>query len=389
MNRTTSSPTDASPGGSTTSARIGPTLGRARAAEPAREEAEPRHRLPEWLRTVLGVPLLAKIAGANALIVIIAIAISLGLHDLNRPGITLASVMMVALVISLVVNLALVQVALQPIHDLEDTAHRVWGGDLEARVPPSLVADRDMVRVGRTVNLLLDALTSDRARMRRLASLVITAQDEERSRIARELHDSTAQSLTAIVLQLSAAARDARTPEIAARLSEVKEMAGLALEEVRTLSHRVHPRVLDDLGLVPAVRWLARQARDSSDVDITVDALGNTELIPAQVASVLYRVAQEALTNAVRHAAPTSVAIIVRADAGTATLELSDDGRGFDIAEAEARRPGMGLFSMRERVSLVDGELDLTSAPGSGTRVVARVPLTAGRPFNHMEANDG
>jgi signal transduction histidine kinase len=321
--------------------------------------------------------------------VIIAIAISLGLHDLNRPGITLGSVMMVALVISLIVNLLLVQVALRPIRDLENTAHRVWGGDLEARVPPSLVADRQMVRVGRTVNLLLDALTSDRARMRRLASLVITAQDEERSRIARELHDSTAQSLTAIVLQLSAAARDARTPEIAERLSDVKEMAGLALEEVRTLSHRVHPRVLDDLGLVAAVRWLARQARDSADVEITVDALGDTERIPAQVASVLYRVAQEALTNAVRHAAPTSVALTVRADADTATLEVSDDGRGFDIAEAEARRPGMGLFSMRERVSLVDGRLDLTSAPGSGTRVVAKVPLTAGRPFYHMEANDG
>jgi signal transduction histidine kinase len=83
------------------------------------------------------------------------------------------------------------------------------------------------------------------------------------------------------------------------------------------------------------------------------------------------------------------VALTVRADADTATLEVSDDGRGFDIAEAEARRPGMGLFSMRERVSLVDGRLDLTSAPGSGTRVVAKVPLTAGRPFYHMEANDG
>ncbi len=389
MNRTASSPVDPTPNASAAQTPIGPTLARARAAESARVEAEPQQRLPGWLRSVLGVPLLAKIAGANALIVIIAIAISLGLHDLSRPGLTLASVMMVALVISLLVNLALVRVALRPIHDLEDTAHRVWGGDLEARVPPSLVADRDMVRVGRTVNLLLDALTSDRARMRRLASLVITAQDEERSRIARELHDSTAQSLTAIVLQLSAAARDARAPEIAARLSDVKEMAGMALEEVRTLSHRVHPRVLDDLGLVPAVRWLARQARDSSEVDITVDAMGDTEHIPAQAASVLYRVAQEALTNAVRHAAPTTVAITVRADADTATLEVSDDGRGFDIAEAEARRPGMGLFSMRERVSLVDGELDLTSAPGSGTRVVASVPLTAGRPFNHMEANDG
>ncbi|HET7551563.1 MAG TPA: sensor histidine kinase [Gemmatimonadaceae bacterium] len=389
MNRPASTSTETPASAGSVPPRMGPVLARARASESAREETAQQRELPRWLRAVLGVPLLAKIAGANALIVIIAIVISLGLHDLNRPGITLASVMMVALVLSLLVNLLLVQVALRPIRDLENTAHRVWGGDLEARVPPSLVADRDMVRVGRTVNLLLDALTSDRARMRRLASLVITAQDEERSRIARELHDSTAQSLTAIVLQLSAAARDARVPEIAARLSEVKEMAGMALEEVRTLSHRVHPRVLDDLGLVAAVRWLARQARDSSDVDITVDALGETDRIPAQVASVLYRVAQEALTNAVRHAAPTTVAIVVRADANTATLEVSDDGRGFDIAEAEARRPGMGLFSMRERVSLVDGQLDLTSLPGSGTRVVARIPLTAGRPFYHMEANDG
>lgn len=353
------------------------------------DEPQPVRWLPAWLRVALGVPLLAKIAGANALIVIIALAISIGLHDMNRPGITLGSVMLVALVISLVVNLVLVHAALRPIRDLENTAHKVWGGDLKARVPPSLVADRDMKRVGRTVNLLLDALTSDRARMRRLASLVITAQDEERSRIARELHDSTAQSLTAIVLQLSAAARDARTPEIAARLTDVKDMAGMALEEVRTLSHRVHPRVLDDLGLVPAVRWLARQARESANVDITVDALGDAEHIPPQVASVLYRVAQEALTNAVRHAAPSTVAITVRADANVATLEVADDGRGFDIAEAEARRPGMGLFSMRERVSLVDGRLDMSSAPGAGTRVTARIPLTNGTPFSHVEANDG
>jgi signal transduction histidine kinase len=376
------------PAGAPASPRLGPVLARSSIGTPA-AEAEPLRWLPGWLRVVLGVPLLAKIAGANALIVIIALAISIGLHDMNRPGITLASVMLVALVISLLVNLVLVHAALRPIRDLENTAHRVWGGDMQARVPPSLVADRDMKRVGRTVNLLLDALTSDRARMRRLASLVITAQDEERSRIARELHDSTAQSLTAIVLQLSAAARDARAPEIAARLTDVKDMAGMALEEVRTLSHRVHPRVLDDLGLVAAVRWLARQARESSNVDITVDALGDAEHIPPQVASVLYRVAQEALTNAVRHASPSTVAITVRADAHLATLEVADDGRGFDIAEAEARRPGMGLFSMRERVSLVDGRLELGSSPGTGTRVTATIPLTNGTPFSHVEANDG
>lgn len=378
-----------SPDGTAGSLQLGPTLARAKAAESARAAGSAQLELPGWLRAVLGVPLLVKIAGANALIVIIAVGISLGLHDMNRPGMTLASVMIVALFVSLLVNLVLVHVALRPIRELEATARRVWGGDLEARVAPSLVADRHMTRVGRTINLLLDALTSDRARMRRLASLVITAQDEERSRIARELHDSTAQSLTAIVLQLSAAARDATVPDLAERLSEVKEMAGSALEEVRTLSHRVHPRVLDDLGLVAAVRWLARQARDSAGVDVTVDALGEAETIPAPAASVLYRVAQEALTNAVHHAGPTSIAVTVQTDAETATLEVADDGCGFDLAEAEARRPGMGLFSMRERVSLVDGQLDVISSPGSGTRVVARVPLAVRRPFHPMDASDG
>lgn len=384
-----STPRGSAEGRTPGSLQIGPALARAWAAESTRPVAATQRELPRWLRAVLGVPLLVKIAGANALIVVIAAGISLGMHSVRSPGMAMAAVMILALLASLVVNLVLVQVALRPIRELEDTARRVWAGDLEARVAPSLVSDRHMTRVGRTINLLLDALTSDRARMRRLASLVITAQDEERSRIARELHDSTAQSLTAIVLQLSAAARDAGSLALAVRLSEVKEMAGSALEEVRTLSHRVHPRVLDDLGLLAAVRWLARQARESAGVEITVDALGETEAIPPPAASVLYRVAQEALTNAVRHADPSSVAIVVQTDALTAMLEVADDGRGFDLAEAELRRPGMGLFSMRERVSLVDGQIEVISSPGSGTRVVARVPLAARGPFSAMDTDGG
>lgn len=337
--------------------------------------------MPRWVRAVLGVPLLMKIIGANALIVVIAAAILLGIHDVHSPGRTMAGVTVAALVASLLINLVLVHVALRPLRDLEETADRVWRGDLDARVPPSLVADRDMARVGRTINLLLGGLTSDRARMRRLASQVISAQDEERARIARELHDSTAQSLTAIVLQLSAAARDATDPALAGRLTEIKTMAGSALEEVRSLSHRVHPRVLDDLGLAAALQWLARQARDSSGLFVTVDAVGELASLPPSVASALYRVAQEALTNAVRHAAPTTVAITIRAHETGATLEVVDDGRGFDPAEAEARRPGMGLFAMRERMSLVDGRLEVMSTPGAGTRVVAWVPLAPPSPL--------
>jgi signal transduction histidine kinase len=331
--------------------------------------------LPHWLRAVLGVPLVVKIIGANALIVIGATAATLAIPDLHGPGRAVVEVMTAALVASLVVNLILVHVALRPIRRLEETAKRVWRGDLEARVPPSLVADHDMARVGRTINLLLDGLLADRARMRRLASQVIRAQDQERSRIARELHDSTAQTLTAIVLQLSAASRDSADPAMAARLEEIKTMAGSALEEVRTLSHTVHPRVLDDLGLVPALRWLARHSHESTGIPIAVSESGETGAIPPAVASVLYRVAQEALGNALRHAAPRAVSITVRAGPSAATLEVVDDGRGFDLAAAEATRRGLGLFSMRERVALVDGSLELYTEPGRGTRVVASVPL--------------
>jgi len=350
---------------------IGPRVERA----PERERAQAR-RVPRLLRAALSVPLLMKIAGANALIVVIAAIISLRMHRLDGPDQALMGVMLLALTLSLVINLVLVRVALRPISALEGVAERVWRGDLDARVRPSLVADRDMARVGRTINLLLDSLMSDRARMRRLASQVISAQDEERARIARELHDSTAQTLTAVVLQLSAAVRDTADPSMAERLAEVKTMAGAALEEVRNMSHRMHPRVLDDLGLEAALEWLARGARESAGVMVTVDTVGETADLPPTAAPVLYRVAQEALGNALRHAAPTSVGITLRVDASSATLEVVDDGRGFDVVEAEARRPGMGLFSMRERVSLVDGHLDVSSAPGAGTRVLATIPLT-------------
>ena len=134
------------------------------------------------------------------------------------------------------------------------TARRVSAGDLEARVPPSVLADRDMARVGTTLNTLLDRLTDDRARVRRLAAQVISAQDEERARVARELHDSTAQMLAAVMLQLGAAAQESSRPRSTTRLATMRELVAEALEEVRTLSHTMHPRVLDDLGLAAALR---------------------------------------------------------------------------------------------------------------------------------------
>jgi signal transduction histidine kinase len=329
---------------------------------------------PRWASAILGVPLAAKLAGANAVIVVAALAAAYGLRAGSDQG-RMVAVMGVALGVSLLVNLALVHVALRPLQTLEDAAARVYGGDLNTRVTPSPLADREMARVGGAINLLLDSLAADRARARQLASEVIRAGEQERAYLARELHDSAAQTLAAVVFQLSAAARDSTDPAVAARLDGIKAMAVQVLEEVRMLAGAVHPRVLDDLGLPAALRAAARQAAEHHEMEVTVVADVDRTDVPPAVASVLYRVAQEALKNALRHAHAHEVNLRLARQNGRIVLDVVDDGAGFDVAEAERRRPGMGLFTMRQRVALLDGEFDVVSRPGQGTRITAAVPL--------------
>jgi len=342
-------------------------------------EVEPVRIAPRPPRGVveraLSIPLLGKLAGANLLIVLAALAGLAIERRVNASG-NVVPILGVALGMSLLVNFVLVFIALRPLKDLEVTARRVSTGDLDARVTPSMLADRNIARVGATLNTVLDHLMEDRARVRRLAAQVISAQDEERARVARELHDSTAQILTAVMLQLGVAARETDSPHLLERIATLRELAAEALEEVRTLSHTMHPRILDDLGLAAALEWLGRQTRNQTTLEVQVRAAPGDGQIPAPLASVLYRVAQEALRNAVRHSDAKCVELRLRHEPGAAVLEVIDDGHGFDVKKAEERRPGMGLFSMRERVALVNGRLVVTSDRDHGTRVVATVPLT-------------
>ena len=332
-------------------------------------------RRPDGRSTIrlapLRAPLVVKLFGANVLVVAL-----LALACLRWRAVPVAPLIGVAVAV-LALHLVLVLLALRPIRDLETTASRVWHGDFGARVERSAFADRDVVRIGAMFNTLLDGLVSDRAKMRALATEVIAIGDRERAALARELHDSTAQRLAALLLQLSAAARDSRDPTLTSRLEDARNMAAELMEEVRVLSHTLHPRVLDDLGLVAALEKLARDAATGSNVSIDVDANPGVQ-VPRGVESVLYRVAQEGVRNAIGHGSPRHLAIRVRADDRTARLEVRDDGAGFDLAAADRRRAGMGLLSMRERVALVDGELDITTAPGRGTTLVATVPITSG-----------
>jgi signal transduction histidine kinase len=326
--------------------------------------------------TALRVPLVIKLLGANAL----ALAVFLGVLYAER-SLPLSVSVVLAAVGAIIVFGALASVALLPLRGIEVVASRVRRGDFGARVGASPVADQDMKRIGTTFNLLLDGLVADRERVETLASAIIDAGDRERAMLARELHDSTAQQLAAVVLQLSAAARDCQDPVLAQRLDAIREQTKATLEEVRLLSHTVHPRVLDDLGLTAALKKLGREVGESKNIDVEVTSTVDNSRVPSTAAAVLYRVAQAAMHNVAKHAEAEHVDLRLTAASrngavgGQVVLEIVDDGRGFDLADAERRRPGMGLFTMRERVALAGGRLDVESTPGAGTRIVASVPI--------------
>ena len=361
------------------------TLERGRRQASLAGERDVATGLPKWVERLLRIPLPMKLAGANAFLLIAATATAIVVrnHELNAAPVLI--VVSAAFLVALLVNIVLVNLAVRPMTILEKTVDTIWHGDFDARVPPSLLADRHVARVGRMFNILLDGLLSDRARARRLAAELISAGDRERAAVSRELHDSTAQSLAALVMQLGALAHDADdTPveKLKERLDNARTLAATTLEEVRLMAHTMHPRVLDDLGLVAAIRRLVRESiSHASSPDATtaevVAVEGIDEDIPAAQASVLYRVAQEALQNVLRHAAASHVEIHIWADDDTARIEIVDDGVGFDPDAARPERVGIGLFAMRERVALMDGDLHISSSTGAGTSVLASVPLHA------------
>lgn len=333
--------------------------------------------MPRPLARFLAVPLSAKLAGANLTIVIAALGAALYTHRGEPEDARLFVLMAGALALSLVVSVALVLAALRPLRYLEDAAHQVSRGDLAARVPASVLADRDIARVGRTFNEVLDSLIADRTRARRLASEVIRAGDRQCALIGRELNESTAQVLAALTFETSALAWGTSDPELSERLEAIRSLTSDALDQVGTLAQAVYPRVLDDLGLVVALKGFARRAAETTPVQVDVFDDIDAVHIPDSTATMLYRVAEEAVTNAVKHAWAERVCIRLTATEAAARLVITDDGRGFDVEAAQVG-PGIGLFMMQERASLAGGEFAVESGPATGTRIQVFVPLEGG-----------
>jgi len=229
---------------------------------------------------------------------------------------------------------------------------------------------------------LSNDLLSGENQIRKLVTGLLTAQDEEAKRIARVLHDESGQLLTAVYISLDQTAKRL-PPEKKVQLAKAKELLDQVEDRLRSLSHELYPTLLEELGLVASLEYLAGQMSKRSGIRITVESQLNAGLSsPSEL--TLYRVIQEGLNNTVRHARATNAHIRLLEDQQSIYCSIRDDGIGFDV-EAVSRRAGtdgarLGLDGMRERVAAIDGTLQILSAPGLGTDLHIGIPKEVIKP---------
>lgn len=304
------------------------------------------------------MPLYLRVFAINATVLTFAaVALVISPLTVSFPvALTELVVLSAGLAGLLVVNLALLRRVFGPLARLTRFMREVDPLRPGSRIPPGS-ADPEIAELTGAFNEMIERLESER---RDSALRALAAQEGERRRIALELHDEVGQALTAAMLRLDSAEVD-----------EAKEGLRETLEDVRGIARRLRPEALDDLGLRNALRALVATLARTARLDVTPEIEASLPPLTAEQELVVYRVAQEALTNAVRHSGATTVRFSVTSVEGEIVLAVEDDGRGFAPALGSE---GSGIRGMRERALLVRGRLEVESAPGRGTAVRLRVP---------------
>jgi two-component system, NarL family, sensor histidine kinase UhpB len=339
-----------------------------------------------WLKRLANISIFYKILIANSSIVVLgAIA---GTYLTLRWGDDVESVLefvlafaLVGTLISVVVNWLVLRATFQPLDELERTVDQVRQGNFSVRASKPDFGDPNIDALSQTMNGMLDTVERYRAQLHSLSMQVVNAQEEERKRIARELHDDTAQVLTAQLLRLKTmeAVGQRLDPE---GLGQLIDMTAEALEDVRHMAHELRPPSIDDLGLHASVESLTAQFRERFGIPIAYRIEGTKRRFPSGIEIAMYRIIQEALTNVAKHSQAKSASVAIGNDETSIWAEVHDQGVGFDpLSVDRSDGSGLGLFGMQERTTLFSGKLRIDSAPGRGTTVTVRMPLPESAPL--------
>ena len=241
-------------------------------------------------------------------------------------------------------------------------------------------SDERFDRLADAFNQMLEQLAQDAREMQQLSRQILQAQEDERYRLARELHDEAAQSLTSLLVHIRLLERANNPAEAQRHVQELRDLTARALEDVRRVALDLRPTILDDLGLAAALEWRVDEFNKQEGVQASITIDGMAQRLPREMELVLYRVGQEALSNISRHAAASEVHVVLQRRSAHCILQVTDNGAGFDPAGVSARDGhGLGLVGMRERIAMIGGELEVASQPGAGAQITARVPWSNGK----------
>ena len=284
------------------------------------------------------------------------------------------------ILITLLVNRVIIYNALLPLHELGDAIEHVHSGQIN--IPDSLknYKDPDIRRLVIAIDAMLNRMANYTSQLQAISERVIDAQEAERVRIARSLHDDTAQSISMLIIDLERLSSQipADKPDITRYLSDAQNVATRLLENLRKIIWDLRPSILDDLGLHSAIHWFARTNLEKAGVKVEFWTGSEAMRLPPHLETMLFRIAQEAISNVLRHADARKVSIRLWTADEHIWLVIKDDGRGFDLEKTTGEavdRKQLGLLGIQERVSLVGGEVKIESIPGSGTCLQLHVPL--------------
>jgi two-component system, NarL family, sensor histidine kinase UhpB len=319
-------------------------------------------------RNLLNQVLVANLLLMVAAVVATGVAGDLDLSLGDRPELVL--ILALAVGLTIVVNVTLLQRRFRPLERLVDEMERA---DLSRpgaglRSVDGVTEPEEVARLERAFRRMLERLEAER---RRTSHTALSAQEEERARVARDLHDEVNQSLTALLLRLEAA-RVKAPAELAQELADTKALANQAMEELLMLARQLRPTALDDLGLKAALAGHVKELGQRGGIRASFEGNGDFSVLPPDIQLVVYRVAQEAISNAAQHSGADHLRVQLVRTGDRVELTVADDGSGFTFDQA-AR--GLGIAGMRERALLVGGDVQVESRPDVGTRVSLTVPL--------------
>ncbi|MDR3539770.1 MAG: HAMP domain-containing protein [Desulfosporosinus sp.] len=340
------------------------------------------------------------VSGLDSIELHIGLSESALLLPISRISWVIAVLTLIGMIIGSLAALVLSRLITRPLEKLTRQAEQIGEGNLEGEIQ---LNSRDEVgNLARTFNrmtahlkeniqalewrnqdlsLLSQKLGEREELLGKLWQQVISAQEEERKRIARELHDETTQSLAAIIIGLKTAEEIMPSDQSKGLhfLEQLRSMAGDVVKELHNITYDLRPTVLDDLGLVPALRWYAENRLGPRGVEFELEVTGINRRLPAEMETTLFRIGQEAISNTFKHAQARKVVLVISLIANSIMMQIKDDGQGFVNKEMWSKtneRARLGLLGMRERVGLLGGIIEVNSQVGVGTIVTVKLELS-------------